>query len=389
MKMPSYMLGSLLFSFLLFSGCGEKKAAEPAKAEAPKGPVMHGNSVELPGDSPMLNQIHTAAAVSQQVPTEEVDAPGKIEADPNRMSHVVLPLSGRVSSVSVHLGDYVNRGQTLLQIESPDADLAMSTYMQSEAAINTAKSMVLKAQADYDREKDLLQNSAVAQKDVLTAESALSQAKASLDTATAVREQSERRLTLFGLKHDQYGQKVEVKAPISGKILEISVAPNEYRNDTNASLMTIADLSQVWVSSDVPETKIRFIQLGEQVDLQLEAFPDRVFHARVKRIADTVDPTTRTIKVQAELANPGGQLRPEMFGRIRHVESMKSMPVIPLTAVVQGAGQDLVYRATSKNVFERTPVTLGIRLNDQVAVSSGLRAGDRVVTDGVMLLKAP
>jgi membrane fusion protein, heavy metal efflux system len=125
------------------------------------------------------------------------------------------------------------------------------------------------------------------------------------------------------------------------------------------------------------------------VDLQLEAFPDRVFHARVKRIADTVDPTTRTIKVQAELANPGGQLRPEMFGRIRHVESIKSMPVIPLTAVVQGAGQDVVYRATANNVFERTPVTLGIRLNDQVAVSSGLHAGDRVVTDGVMLLKAP
>jgi membrane fusion protein, heavy metal efflux system len=389
MKLVSNALGVLLSSFLLFSGCGEKQAAEPAKAETPKGPVVHGNSVELPGDSPMLSQIRTAAATSQQVPTEEVDAPGKIEADPNRLSHVVLPLSGRVSSVSVHLGDYVNRGQTLLQIESPDADLAMSTYMQSEAAINTAKSMVLKAQTDYDREKDLFQNSAVAQKDVLTAESALAQAKASLDTAMAVREQAQRRLTLFGLKHDQYGQKVEVKAPISGKILEISVAPNEYRNDTNASLMTIADLSQVWVSSDVPETKIRFIQLGEQVDLQLEAFPDRVFHARVKRIADTVDPTTRTIKVQAELANPGGQLRPEMFGRIRHVESIKAMPVIPLTAVVQGAGQDVVYRATANNVFERTPVTLGIRLNDQVAVSSGIHAGDRVVTDGVMLLKAP
>ena len=111
------------------------------------------------------------------------------------------------------------------------------------------------------------------------------------------REQAGRRLDLLGLQREQFGQKIAVKAPISGKVLELTVAPNEYRNDTNASLMTIGDLSHVWVSSDVPETSIRFIKPGEHVDMELQAYPGRVFRARVKRIADTVDPVTRTIKV--------------------------------------------------------------------------------------------
>lgn len=377
---------------LCFVACGEKHGAELDRgAEAAAAPVVaisnQGNHIQIPAGSPMLAQIRTTAVRIEQVPTDVVDAPGQIEADSNRLSHVILPLAGRVSAVLVRVGDTVQRGQPLLLLESPDVDVATSSYMQAEAAVNSAKSLVIKAQADYDRAKDLFQNSAIAQKDVLTAESTLAQAKASLDTSIAVREQAQRRLRLLGLTGAQYGQKLEVRAPISGKILEMAVAPNEYRNDTNASLMTIADLSQVWVSSDVPETKIRFIQPGEQIDLELEAYPGKVFHARVTRIADTVDPTSRTIKVHAELANPGGQLRPDMFGRIRHVESVAPLPVVPLAAVVQAEGQNYVYRETSTGVFDRISVTLGNRLGDQVGVIGGLKQGDRVVTDGVMLLK--
>jgi cobalt-zinc-cadmium efflux system membrane fusion protein len=78
--------------------------------------------------------------------------------------------------------------------------------------------------------------------------------------------------------------------------LEIAVAPGEYRNDTNASLMTIADLKTVWITSNVPESRIRLIQVGERVDIELAAYPGEVFRGQVKRIADTVDPETRTIK---------------------------------------------------------------------------------------------
>ncbi len=87
--------------------------------------------------------------------------------------------------------------------------------------------------------------------------------------------------------------------------------------------MTIADLSTVWVSSDVPESAIRFIQPGERIDVHLTAYPGETFHGRVTRIADTVDPQTRTIKVRAEMDNSHGRLRPEMFGTIRHTDSMQ------------------------------------------------------------------
>lgn len=372
---------------VILVGCGAKPAAE-AGQKAAQGPRTEGNTVFLPAGSPMLNQIRTAVVDVAEAPSEEVDAPGRIEADPNRLSHVVLPITGRVTSVLVHLGDLVSRGQTLLMLQSPDADVALSNYIQAEAGVNTAKSSLLKAQADYDRSKDLFEHNAIAQKEVLNAESALAQAKAALDTAIAAREQCRHRLDLLGLKHDQFGQLVAVTAPISGKVLEISVAPNEYRNDPNASLMTIADLSQVWVTSDVPETQIRLIHVGEPVDVELEAWPGRIFRARVARIGDTVDPSTRTIKVHGEIPNPGESLRPEMFGRMRHVVSTRTLPVAPLAAIVQGDGQSLVYRQTGADSFERVPVELGARLGDRIAITRGVKPGDRIVVDGVMLLKA-
>jgi cobalt-zinc-cadmium efflux system membrane fusion protein len=386
-----YSLAVVLTASLCAAGCGERQTSSGKDADDAPVPALavtnQGNHIQIAAGSPMLAQIKTAVVKTGEVPSAVVDAPGQIEADPNRLSHVVLPVAGRVASVLVHVGDRVERGQTLLLLESPDVDAAMSSYMQAQSGVNVAKSLVLKAQADYDRAKDLFKNNAIAQKDVLSAESALAQAKASLETASAVREQAQARLNLLGLKGNEYGQKLAVRAPLSGKILEMSVAPNEYRNDTTASLMTIADLSKVWVSSDVPETKIRFIQIGEQIDLELEAYPGKEFHARVTRIADTVDPTTRTIEVHAELANPDGELRPDMFGRIRHVEAFEPRPVVPAAAIVQAEGQNYVFRESSTGAFDRISVTLGNRVGEQVGVMSGVKAGDRVVTDGVMLLK--
>ena len=91
-------------------------------------------------------------------------------------------------------------------------------------------------------------------------------------------------------------------------MLDLSVVPGEFRNDTNAPLMTIADLSTVWVTSQVPESYIRFVQVGERVEVSLVAYPGEVFDGRVARVADVVDPQTRTIKVHAELAEPARPL---------------------------------------------------------------------------------
>src|SRR5262249_44894531 len=160
----------------------------------------------------------------------------------------------------VRIGDSVQRGQPVLTIESPDADAAESTYRQAQAALTQAKANLNKAQSDYDRESDLFSHDAVAKKEVLTAENALVQAKAAV-------EQARRRLAILGLKPGTFGQRVTITAPISGKVLEMAVAAGEYHNDTNTPVMTIADLSTVWVASDVPESQIRLIEPGERIDV--------------------------------------------------------------------------------------------------------------------------
>jgi cobalt-zinc-cadmium efflux system membrane fusion protein len=360
-----------------------------AAASPPPGEErLSDGSVVIPPDSPKLKEIHVAEVKSAPVPMAEVTSPGKIETNPNLVSRVALPLAGRVSQVMVKLGDAVKRGDPLLTLESPDADAGVGAYLQGQAAITQAKANLNKAQADYDRATDLFQHDAIAKKDMLTAENALAQAKAALEQAQAALEQSDRKLRLLGLKPGVFGQKITLSAPMSGKVLEMSVAPGEYRNDTNTPVMTIADLSTVWVSSDVAESAIRFIQPGERIDVELTAYPGEIFHGRVTRIADTVDPQTRTIKVRAEMENSKGKLRPEMYGTIRHTDSMKTLPVVPVGAVLQGDGKTSVWVEIAPGHFRTVDVKTGERTGDMLPVIGGLKPGARVVVDGAMLLRA-
>lgn len=374
-------------SVWLWAGCGRN---EPVVEEAHLRTTVvaaEPGVITIATNSPMLEQIHVETVQLANVPTAEVDAPGKIEANPNRVSHVVLPVAGRVTSVLVKLGDAVVEGQSLLTVQSPDADAAQSAALQAQASVTQTKAALSKAQADYERTKDLYEHNAVAKKEVLDAQNNLAQATAAVTQAKAMHEQAVRRLTLLGLKPGDFQQQVIVHAPIAGKVLDLSVVPGEFRNDTSVSLMIIADLSTVWVASDVPESYIRFIQVGEPVEISLVAYPGETFEGHVMRIADAVDPQTRTVKVRAEMQNPHGRFLPEMFGTIHHIESTMTVPVLPAGAVVQGEPHSLVFVEQSPGRFRQTEVTIGKRLGDRVPILVGLEAGARVVVDGVMLLK--
>jgi membrane fusion protein, heavy metal efflux system len=366
-------------------GCGkEQQAAASLPRSAPE---ADSGLVVIPPDSPMLGQIRVEPVRAADLPTEEVVVPGKIEVNPQRVSHVVMPVAGRVVKVLVQLGDAVSEGQPLLVIQSPDTDAALASQLQAEAAVTQAKAALMKAQADFDRLNELYEHRAAAKKDVLDANNTLAQAKAAMEQVHATREQAVRRIALLGLKPGAFQQQVIVRAPLAGKVLEINVAPGEYRNDTNASLMTVADLRTVWVVSNVPESYIRFIDIGERVEISLIAYPGETFEGRVLRIADTVDPQTRTVKVRAEMDNTHGRLRPEMFGSVHHIESTEPTPVVPAGAVIQGDGQSAVFVEHSPGHFQRREVTVGKRTGDIVPLLSGVKAGDRVVVDGPMLLK--
>jgi cobalt-zinc-cadmium efflux system membrane fusion protein len=344
--------------------------------------------VVLGPNAPELRQMTIEPVKAVNLPAEEVTAPARIEANPNRVGRAVLPAAGRIARMMVKLGDAVSQGQPLLTIESADVAEAESAFVQAEASVRQAEAAAAKAETDVARLKDLFGHQAVAQKEVLAAETASALAKASLEQAVSAREQSRRRLELLGLTAGAFNQEVTVRAPVSGKVLEMSVVQGEFRNEINTPLLTIADLSRVWATSEVPESKIRFCKIGGTANLELIAYPGEIFRARVTRIADTVDSDTRTIRVTAELDNSGSRLRPQMFGRLHYADSLSATTWVPASAVVRIGEKDVVFVEQSAGRFLSTPVELGKPQNGGFAVLQGLNPGDRVVTRGSVYLKA-
>jgi membrane fusion protein, heavy metal efflux system len=372
---------------LLSAGCSEGPRTETPAAPAESHDPVAAGIIKLPPDSPKLRQIKVETVQLAQLPGEEIVSPGRVESNPNRVSRVVLPVPGRLAKVLVKLGDRITAGQPLLELESPDVEAAMSSYLQAEGGVTQAKAILVKAQRDQERAADLYSHKAIAQKEVLSAESTMTQAQAGLEQAEAQREQVLRRLQLLGLKPGVFGQKLIVTAPSSGKVLEMNAAQGEYRNDISAPLMTIADLSTVWVTANIPENNIRLIQVGGKIKITLLAFPGVTFQGQIRRIADTVDPQTRTVKVMAELENLDGRFRPDMYGEVRYIASIKESPAAPVGAVIQTDEGPAVFVEKTPGEFRRTLIKVGQLTDGKIPVFSGVQPGDRIVVDGVMLLK--
>ena len=331
--------------------------------------------------------VQTAAVELRDFPVDEIMAPGKVEFNPNRVSRVLMPVPGRVRRVMVKLGDAVKEGQPLAVIESAEAGLAMAAYTQSRAQVRQTEVALGKAEKDLARARELYANKAAPLKDVVNSEADVELARAALTQVRATTEEALHRLGTLGLDPAHHTYEVSVNAPIRGKILEISLGPGELRNDTSQPLMTIADLSSVWITSEVPESSIRLVRIDEPVKIELVAYPGEKFSGRVRRIADTVAPDTRTIKVQAELDNASGRLRPEMFGRIRHSHGTRRLACVPASAVVHGQGAAWVLLENAPGRFERVRVKPGDAGNGVIPILEGLKEGDRVVVDGAVLLR--
>jgi len=371
-------------------GCGRGDA--PAAASVPVS-LRNLNIVTIPPDSQQMSQIRVEPVRLADMPSDELVAPGRITMNPNRVSRVLPPVGGRVLKVLVKFGDHVEQGQPLLTLESPDGDAAVSADLQARSTERQTRATFQKAESDLRRATDLYEHQAVAEKDLLQAQNDLATAKSAYEIAQTVREQTARKLQLLELKPTEFHQPVLVRAPLTGQVLEVNVAPGEYRaaisfhTDTTAPLMTIADLSTVWVSSDVPEPFIRLIHIGEPVAITLVAFPDQALTGRVARIGDVLDAQSRTLKVHVELANPVGRFKPEMYGTIRHAGPSRPTLVVPAAALIQEYGRSVVFVERGRGRFERREVTTGVRMGALVAVAEGLAPDERAVVEGAMLLK--
>jgi cobalt-zinc-cadmium efflux system membrane fusion protein len=384
---------------LLACGCERSPAAPPGAdgRGAPRAGAASGSDdvpiVLVPPDSQRFKQLRIEAVAEREFPTDEVAAPAKVVINPNRISRVLSPVQGRIQTVSVKLGDSVTEGQPLVTVNSPDADAAVSAYFQAEATLRQSKVTLAKTETDLKRARSLLQFQGISEKDALAAENDVATARAALETAEAAREQAQRKLALLGLQPTATHQMVVVRAPIAGVVTDINVTTGEYRaavsfmTDVANPLMSVADLSTIWVSSDVPESSLRLIRVGENVDITFVAYPGERFTGRVARIGSTLDPQTRTLKVYVDLANPARRFMPEMFAVMRLAGPSKRFPVVPAAAIIQEYGHSEVFVERAPGEFERRVVTTGVRMGDVVAITSGLDAKRRVIVDGAILLR--
>lgn len=364
------------------AGCTQRES----QTSAPARPARSGNIVRFDSASPQLERIRVAPVTEGVLPVDEFEIPGMVEVIPARQARLALPVPGRVRTVAVSLGDRVQRNQIVLTIETPDVSALQSAWRQAQADVRQREAAAAKAEADVSRVRDLLANRAIAQKEVLAAEMELAISTAGLEQARATRDDVARRLRLFGVDPEQQEAVATVRSPIAGEVVEVSVADGEYRSDTAAPAITVADLDRVWIAAAVPESVLARIQIGQRVSMSLTAYPGQVFEGRITRVAGTLDNDTRTAKVIAELDNTRRLLKPGMFARVRYAGPARPVVAVPAGAIVQDEGRTTVFVETKRGEFERREVSLGPRRDAAVVVSSGLAAGDRVVVDGTMLL---
>jgi cobalt-zinc-cadmium efflux system membrane fusion protein len=177
-----------------------------------------------------------------------------------------------------------------------------------------------------------------------------------------------------------------IKAPVSGSIIDLQVATGAYLNDPTAAIMTIADLSTVWVTANVPEKDTALVTQGQAADVVFTAYPSEVFKGQVLFVSDVLDPDTRRTKVRIAFANPQLRLKPNMFATATFLAPPRVMPILPTNALVLRNETDEVFVETAPWQFEARRVDIAFQEGDQAVVTSGLKAGQRVVIKGGVLL---
>jgi len=177
-----------------------------------------------------------------------------------------------------------------------------------------------------------------------------------------------------------------VTAPVSGSITALAVTPGTMINDPTQSIMTIADLSSVWITAMVPEKDISAISKDQDAEVTLLAYPDRVLHGKVQFASDVIEPDTRRNKVRIAFANADRALKPNMFATVTLVGAQRSQVVLPSSALLMNNDRTTVFVATAPWTFERRAVEPELDEGTSVAIRSGVNAGDRVVVRGGILL---
>jgi len=356
---------TLLFLLLLTAGCSDSTKAAPTKAEVNLDPSVY------IVDHPELFKLSKVEA--RDLPTV-LTANGSVTPDATRTIHVTSQGSGRVIDLKVKLGDFVKKGQALLSIYSSDLAGAFSDYQKAVADERLASKAL-------DRAHLLYSHGALAQKDLDVAQGTEDKAKVDVQN-------TEHRVRVLGGDPAHLDSVIELRAPISGTIVEQNVAGFEGVKslDNSPNLFTIADLSQVWVVCDVYENDLAAVNLGDPVEISLNAYPGKVHKGVVADISRVLDPNLRAAKVRIVLENSDGALRPNMYAVATfRSRKLQSHLVLPASAMMRLQDKDWVFRREGQNQFRKIEVHgSGVAADGlQELQDGGLKSGDEVVANAL------
>ncbi|MEQ1887121.1 MAG: efflux RND transporter periplasmic adaptor subunit [Bryobacteraceae bacterium] len=375
---------AVLISLAVLTACS-KKPEQTVEEPQEKGPVIVDMTIEA--------QDHvglTVAEARKTQLTEYLQVTGTVQPSDSRVSQVRSLALGRVLEVLVRVGDRVISGQDLTRIDNIEAGELLSDEEAARAELQRRQVQLTTQTKQYERVRRLVDIGAAAPKDLELAESEQQELRQSIRSQESVIAGIGSRLRRFGVEPGTSRAPVTtiVRAPFGGVITRVQTASGELI-DTTHDLFTVADLSHVWVQAEVYEKDLGRVRLGQNAVITVDTYPRERFLGRVSYISDVLDPQTRTAKVRCELANPGLKLKLDMFATIRVPTSFSRMALsVPDSALQQVDSENVVFIRKAGTSFEMRHVQAGNSVNGQMEILSGLREGERVVTDGAFHLKS-
>ncbi len=354
-------------ALLAQTGCNGK--FNPASGAVPRAQVIETSNAGIVSVA-HPDQYPTLAVGSIDEP-ERLDVTGAVYPDISREIPVISMANGRVVDIRARLDDSVKKGQLLFSVLSPDISSAFDTYVKAAADEQLAKKQ-------YLRSEDLYQHGAISQSMLEQAADSEQDAKADLSAA-------EQQLKIFGVNKNHPSPIVNVFAPASGVIVAQNItqaAAIGVNLSGSATAFTIADLSRVWIICDVYENDLPKVRLGQQAEIHLTAYPDKLLTGRVSDIGPVLDPTIRTAKVRIEVANPG-ILRLGMFVTATLTSrTVTPHATVPASAILHLHDRDWVFEPAGQGEFKRVAVIPGITLpQGRQEILSGVQPGEQVVKD--------
>ena len=324
--------------------------------------------------APQLSALRIETAAAAPLPMSDA-LNGRLALDENRTARISSPIAGRVLTLQAEAGDRVARNAVLLQADAPDLAAADADWRKAQAD-------ELRKKLAFERARNLLAHEVVPQKDVEAADADFRQAVAE-SRRTALRMKS---LHASGSENGSFS----LRAPLAGVVVERQVTPGmELRPDLPNPLFVVSDPTHLWLLVDVPERSLAQVKPGQKVSLETDAYPDTRFTATVDKVGYALDPATRRIQVRCTVENPDGRLRPEMFARVSFLsDSGRTAIAVPNAGLVSEGINSYVFVEETPGVFRKRQVGLALRGRETSHVDSGIRAGERIVVEGALLLNA-